>query len=1468
MANKVRILLYGDYTLSASTTNSSNRNVIGEVEIGEDFSFALSFQNSDIKDIGSIKSSSSKQFNVQATNNNNILFGHIYNIGTVNSSYNQNRKVKCRVLEDSTIIFDGYFQIVKINIKDKTIISYACVITSGNDNLYKSLGDTYLKDLDFSDATHSYVASAITASWAVNDIKPYYYPLLDNGNDFNINDINGVNGKLKIDHFKPATNVKYLIDKIFSTAGKTYTSTILNSTRWRNLIIPFGGSKLKFDSDFINQHKCAVGLSADYTPLSNGQTSQSWNIPLDIDAGGVFYDTGDRWDTTTYEYKPNAYYRIGFYISYELDITQYWYAQTISFSIFNSATNQMVANSIVNTGGGIHRSLDVYLGGANATPTDKFYLKVSINFMHNPPAAGSPAFTLKSDFIASTGLHTFTKFRVEVDPSIQAGNDINLKYALPTQVKCNEFLKSIALLGNLYFEPNPNLEDDYIIESRNDYYLSGGTPVDWTYKVDNSKAVESNLISELYAKQILFTYKKDTDYYNDNYTTRSEGEIYGQKKIDVENDFTKDIKKIEPIFAASPSVALKGSDEIVLVKLGKQDNNQIWQAADSIIRILQKPALGSIPLTGTGINFEGTQINYYPYAGMLDTPFEPDKFDLVFDKPRAYYYSRTGNTVTENNLYNLYWANFIEEATSVDGRIYTFYIKLNAYDISTLRFNRKINIQYQGVDTLFYLNKITDYIPGRNQSCKVELIKVLNLPPSTKSVKLGEGERLANFNLNNNNVNEGSKNGFFGKDNNILTSSNYNLIVGSGNSINYNATFNQINGQSNIIDGVSTRNTILGGENNYLPGGSTGNTIIGSSTSSFELGVTGSTILGLSNFTGTSSNTVYVDFISSNGVLLSQYWTAGTGSQSLIRYPVQSGILGAGQQSIITGGKFNTATTASLYGFIGNGKYNKTAYNFASILNGKNNTANGYHSSIISGSFNYVQSAGSVIIGGQNNYARGQKNTIGNGTRNLTDDGFSFIGNGKYNSGYTDYSFIGNGFQNKTFGSFSTIINGTSNSNNGPSSIILNGLSNLINIQSVNGSNNLIGVGTSNVIKNGQYNIIQNGKSNYVDLLSGTYNSYNSIFNGRGNKIKDTTGYQTNFNSILAGKYNFIYHTSPSTSYANSNSILAGDYHTITNSTNCSILNGVGLSISNDTNLSLGEKLRLRSLTSTTYNYVVADASGQLHITGATPSISGSGSTPNYWEKQGGVGSIDLTGYSASINALSDYSIIAGYDAKINNGDYNGVFAGTGNQIDGNYCSIIGGSGNTIVGSNSINSIINSNASTVNGKDSYELIINSTHCSITGDSGNATIINSKDSKINLVGSPSYFATLIGVSAYTHNNTVSTDHIVVTPKLKHIGAVYSKNTTVSASYTATEWDYLICVKTDAAYTITLPSSPKDGMQLFIKDYYGSASVNNITVDGGSINIDAATTFTMDKDYASLQLLYSSANNQWLVLNYYW
>jgi hypothetical protein len=85
---------------------------------------------------------------------------------------------------------------------------------------------------------------------------------------------------------------------------------------------------------------------------------------------------------------------------------------------------------------------------------------------------------------------------------------------------------------------------------------------------------------------------------------------------------------------------------------------------------------------------------------------------------------------------------------------------------------------------------------------------------------------------------------------------------------------------------------------------------------------------------------------------------------------------------------------------------------------------------------------------------------------------------------------------------------------------------------------------------------------------------------------------------------------------------------------------------------------------------------------------------------------------------------------------------------------------------------------------------------------------------------------------------------------------------ASPYSVQQGDFHIACDTTGSVTVALPTSPVDGESYEVKDATGGAAVNPITVDGGVINIDNATTQAIAAAWGAMRLRYSTATGSWL------
>jgi len=288
---------------------------------------SLTYNVADIIDIASRNSSFSKTIKIPETAHNREVFGNISDL-SVDSKFNPNKKARAYILVDTELVLEGYLQLRKVVVNDEGANTFECVVLGDNDNMFKNIGDGFIDSLDMSDYNHNWTIQAITASWYADYNLGYYYPLLDEGNDWDMADLQS--NICTINRFFPATYVKTIFDRIVYEAGYSYKSDFLNGATFSNLIMPFTREKLEKDelSAQVNRFYAGVTPSVDvykYTnqviaatvvPAGSGKGGGSaiitdnplgvsvgtYRIKFNDDTNSPFGDPSNNWNTTTYEY--------------------------------------------------------------------------------------------------------------------------------------------------------------------------------------------------------------------------------------------------------------------------------------------------------------------------------------------------------------------------------------------------------------------------------------------------------------------------------------------------------------------------------------------------------------------------------------------------------------------------------------------------------------------------------------------------------------------------------------------------------------------------------------------------------------------------------------------------------------------------------------------------------------------------------------------------------------------------------------------------------------------------------------------------------------------------------------------------------------------------------------------------------------------------------------------------------------
>jgi hypothetical protein len=716
-------------------------------------------------------------------------------------------------------------------------------------------------------------------------------------------------------------------------------------------------------------------------------------------------------------------------------------------------------------------------------------------------------FTVDNAFLSSTAQHS----------EMTDGDNIYLNDFIAQKVKQVDIVNDVIKRYNLYITSDPNDDKKIILDSRDDFYSASTQTLDWTLLKDFSVEDKIELLSELQNKEVLFTYKADSDDWNKNYTSAtsgdSKGQIFGQKKVEYDNEFAKGEKKIESIFSPTPNCYNSVNQRFVIPTIPAVNPK-------TNVRILLNNGMKDPANTSdnngvyswywnwySGNTAQRSYFLQYPYYSHNNDPYNPTEDINWGEVPWEYHAEQ--ETITDNNLYNKYWKNYITQIAT--GRLVTSRFYLTEVDINKVKNALNTRIFVDG--TYYYINKIVDFDPTRQgETTEVQLLKINNPVVFTPTISTGttvftpyEAMRLVQPPVVNNTNTILSRNVIVGGDNNFVgPNSDGVVVIGDDNIIAENFRGMVIGTGITTTEGgiylenayIATDGTVynLSGEtvsNNFCDSGLTASIINSCSNGNMTIG--GGIGFGGSEYsnvnTGDYSAVMLGGFANTNGAsygssLIGGYFNtaSGNGSTSIIggSYNISSG-----PASSVVGGQANSATTT--FSSVIGGKNNIASGSNSAVIGGENNIASVIRSAVMGGSFNIASANQATVVGGQSNSATtqasivaggfnnivggaGSASFVGGGGNNISNANNSAIVGGSYNIVNNEDGFIGGGESNTVSGNYSAIIGGDNNTTSGSSSAIIGGTNNTTSgaRSAVIGGVSNIASGTRSVVIGGQ----------------------------------------------------------------------------------------------------------------------------------------------------------------------------------------------------------------------------------------------------------------------------------------------------------------------------------------------------------------------------------------------------------------
>lgn len=737
----VNILGIDKLTLTGKVENG----VLGQVicDLYEDEEIPLTLSIDDFKNVAEKIQSYSKDFNLPATKRNNQIFGNIFEITrTVANPYDFNPYVRTRAVlkQDGIILFDGALRLIDIQDREGEI-SYNVNLYAQTIALADTLKNKTFDNINFNELQHTYDKTIIKGSWYVDGLTlinnlptgtyagvagtketdVLKYPFVDWTHQMlYANGATGTNATLGTPEltsfeqaFRPFIKIKYIIDRIFSDAGYTYSSGLFESSEFGKLFMDFnwGGDIMPsvigdtsytatyagqgvFPSPFTATNAAYVVLPLLSNTMTGGLTTSE--VPPDYTESGV-----DIYKIVCTE--NNQLYNIDYSWEFETvggtSISFRWvrFDSSTSTTSYIDVQTEPIGNV---TGKIISGNFSTTLDTGDKLWAE--FISTSVNSISLLNGSGT-----------TPGTVTFNLSSSLVDSAI-----LN---SLRGEINQWDFLKGIMTMFNLVTLQDNTDPANIIIKPYADVFIktTSGTTLkersiqaDWTDKVD-LKDVKLTPLNDL-KKKTIFKYEEDEDDYVFNvYKKSTSGHLYGSK-----------------VFSAENLTLLEGEEEIVASPFAATVSKPLWSQLANFIT----PAVYAMDDDGASSSFENKprilyQMNSSPVQ-MSSTYFIPaqngtssENSDLLFtfshltsiptvvgttddyNFGETQYFLPIGQTVT-SNLFNNYWLPYYNQLYNPDTKTMTLKVNLTAGDIAQFSFTDYIMIKNRA----YRVNRI-DYKP-------------------------------------------------------------------------------------------------------------------------------------------------------------------------------------------------------------------------------------------------------------------------------------------------------------------------------------------------------------------------------------------------------------------------------------------------------------------------------------------------------------------------------------------------------------------------------------------------------------------------------------------------------------------------------------------------------------------------------------------------------------------------------------
>jgi hypothetical protein len=667
----------------------------------------------------------SREFRIPATKANVDFFGQQYNVNLLNddtTQINTLRKIDATISVDTLPIAEGHIQFKQAITQQGKMHEFVIAFFGETVDLARSVGDKLLKELDYTDLAHenSYENVNLINDGSLLDLA-VCYTLTDKGQNWSedttigsrrvFSSVNPIyTGELTL-----ALQAKWLLNKIITEAGFTYTGTTLDE-ELEKIYIPYITNPLTIGQFTNDEAKFSANYTADQTitlsPLANTNFHKTqltgWVETLDPSnsfASSVYTSQGNF----------NITFAVDLYIS---SLTAFNYLNTYDLNI---GLTRAGIETIVPMYFGQGLTNGNYAWDAGSQSWQFEAVDIDIHAVCNAHLELQTGDEVRLYLYSHAGSQTTVKILedalfnvIYVTGELQA-QPISISRNAP-EMKQVDYLRDILKMFNAVLVPNPNMPNAVEIIPMVEY-LASGADYDWTGKIDLSKDIVLTPAADIRKRVLKWSYKEQGDVFNAKYKTAGQ-RVYGELRLtDAGNDFSTSDYTVELTFGASPCDLIPNTNYVI-----PKYFNETGEFMAPGPRILYRRAYeqSAVVMVYDEVAEDATFTVIPLLCHYQGIPTDIGTNDLNFGQEIP---PHPIEAMPLKTLFDRYWRQYIAELYDSEQKIMEAYFKLSVTDVFGLKFNDKIWVK----DSFWRVIELTDYIVADEQVTKCKLIRLLDI---------------------------------------------------------------------------------------------------------------------------------------------------------------------------------------------------------------------------------------------------------------------------------------------------------------------------------------------------------------------------------------------------------------------------------------------------------------------------------------------------------------------------------------------------------------------------------------------------------------------------------------------------------------------------------------------------------------------------------------------------------------------